>query len=97
MDELIEPESEIREIRRELEDIRREYKTLQGTKRSRPDRQQSAGRENFMSDFQTSLAEQIQRRPALARVLRRLTALERRVDELERRKHVTGPLNSAPR
>ena len=75
MDDPVKLDPEIQEMRRELEDIRRAYAALQKPKAARLP--SSGGRES---------AQSILHRPALARIDKRLTALEERLSELEARR-----------
>ena len=91
---MIDDQQEISEMRREIQYLRRDFVAWKTAKpRQSETRLSPAERTGFVGKFQTAIAGQLHHQHELFRIQRRISALEKRVMELERRCRPNVPVN----
>jgi len=91
---MIDNQQEISEMRREIEHLRRDFAAWKTAKPRRSGtRPRPAERTGFKDKFQTAVADQLYHQHELFRIERRVSALEKRVTELEQRCRANVPVN----
>jgi len=91
---MIDTRHEIKEVRRDLDRLRRDFEAWKrakphssGTRREHPERS------GFRSKFQSAVADQLHRQNEFFRIEKRVSAMEKRVTELEQLCGVDVPIN----
>jgi chromosome segregation ATPase len=91
---MIDNQKEIRKMRREIESLRRDFAEWRTAKpHSFGTRSRTAERTGFRDKFQTAVADQLHHQRELFRIEGRVSALEKRVAELEQRRWANVPIN----